>query len=99
MGVHPVRRKRPKALREVTGPARREKPWFHGLDAQGAAYVSLRRRWTMLKSVLGALVGAAVALMIAPKSGEEFREELSDQLNDSIERGKGMARKVSRRAR
>jgi gas vesicle protein len=52
-----------------------------------------------MKFVLGALVGAAVALMLAPKSGEDLREDLSNQVDDSIERGKDVVRKVSRRAR
>lgn len=53
----------------------------------------------MLKFMLGALVGVTVALLIAPKSGEELREDLSGQVDDSIERGKTVARKVTRRAR
>lgn len=53
----------------------------------------------MLKFIFGALVGATIVLLLAPKSGEELRENLTDQASDSIERGKTVARDVSRRAR
>jgi len=53
----------------------------------------------MLKFMFGAVLGATIALLVAPRSGEEFRQGLSDQLDDTMEKGKTVARQVSRRAR
>jgi gas vesicle protein len=53
----------------------------------------------MIKFILGALAGATIGLLLAPKSGEELREDLSGQLNDTIEQGKAVGRRVSKRAR
>lgn len=53
----------------------------------------------MIKFIIGALAGATIGLLLAPKSGQELREGLSDHVNDTIEHGKTMARRVSKRAR
>jgi gas vesicle protein len=53
----------------------------------------------MFKYILAAAAGVTLGMLFAPKAGEKLREDLSDHMNDSIERGKGAARGISKRAR